>query len=148
MKALTQLSLVIAVSFISMGGCQTLKDYATPANARIAASLVCTNTLTFAVNSEDQAEVANYIYSVAQAVRTLSGGKVPTRDELQRTINLFTPGAGKWATLSTNIAGIYGGVFIQIKGDPKLALEYLEALAAGCEDAAQPFLKPSPTPTL
>jgi hypothetical protein len=150
MKKLAKSSLVTVLAFFLIGGCATqdVQTYATPANARIATALVCSNTLTFAVKDADRIEVANYLYSIAHGIRTLTTGQVPTPAELQATINLFSPGSGaKWATLGTSIGAIYGGVFAQIHGEPKLCIDYLNAIAAGCEDAVAPYVThPSPTP--
>jgi hypothetical protein len=140
MKKLAVLCPLIAVLWLQGCATQDIKTYATPANVRIATALVCSNTLNFAVKDSDRALIANYIYSVAHGIRTLATGKVPSPDELKATVSLFSPGAGKWATLGTSISSIYGGIFAQVKGNPKLVLEYLEAIAAGCEDAASPYL--------
>jgi hypothetical protein len=115
-------------------------NYATPDNARSAAALVCSNTITFAVGADDRVETANYVYAVAHAVRTLAGGKVPTPVELQNAISAFTPNGSKWLQLRSGIAIIYGGLYAKLHGDPKLAATYLESVAAGCEDAANAYL--------
>jgi hypothetical protein len=137
--------LVVCLSaFFLMGGCETLKSYATPENARSAAALVCSNTITFAASDADRVETANYVYAVAHAVRTLSGGKVPTPAELRAAIQVFTPKADKWVQLQSGISIIYGGLYSKLNGNPRLAAQYLEAIAAGCEDAASSFLPPPP----
>ena len=140
MKTLSQLSIVIACAMFSMGGCATVSEYATPANARTATALVCSNAIQFGVTTADQAETANYVYAVAHAVRSLSGGKVPTQAEMKAAIDSFTPDGGKYVTLATNISSIYGAFYPRIAGNSKVALTYLEAIAAGCEDAATSFL--------
>lgn len=145
-KLIAQFSLLITCAMLTMGGCATVKEYATPDNARTASALVCSNTIQFAVTEPDRIETANYVYAVAHAVRSLSGGKVPTPAELTAAIRVFTPNGGKWVTLGTNISSIYGALYPRIQGDPKLALQYLEAIAAGCEDAASSFLPPPPKP--
>lgn len=150
MKTIRILSL-ICTAMLFQGGCATtnVQSYLTPANARIAAAIACTGTLTVAVKPADRPEVAAYVYSVAQAVRSLAGGTVPTPEQLRATIALFTKNAdvGEWTILSTSIQGIYSGVFAQLQGNSKLASEYLEAIAAGAEDAAAPWVTPVPSPT-
>jgi hypothetical protein len=151
MKTITNISLA-ALSFFLILGCQntpqSYQQYATPANVRVATALVCSSTLTFAVNPSDQAQVANYIYSIANGVETLTTGKVPTPAELQATINMFSPGSGsKWVTLGTSIGSIYGGIYSQINGNGKLAIDYLNAIAAGCDDAAVAFIPKTSSPT-
>lgn len=145
MKTTISISTLICAAMLFMGGCSTtgnLQSYITPANTRVATALVCSNTLTFAVSDADRVQVANYVYSIAQGIRTLAGGKIPTTQELQDTISMFSPGAAKYATLGTAIGAIYGGIFGQLKGNSLLAAQYLEALAGGCEDAAKAFLPP------
>jgi hypothetical protein len=131
------LLLALCVALVS---CQTLQDYATPENARTAAALACSNALTWGVAQADQVKVAGQIFSAAHAVRTLAGGHVPTVTELQSTLEMYLPNSGRYATLVTNLSGIYGGLFSRLQGNSKLAAEYLEAIAAGCEDSATPFL--------
>lgn len=125
-------------------GCATVREYSTPANIRTATTLVCVNAINFAVNEEDRTATVNYIYGVAHAVRTLSGGKVPTQAELKRVIDLFTPDGGKWVTLATNISSVWGAIYPRVQGNSALALQYLEAIAGGCEDAAKAFVPPKP----
>ena len=136
---------ILSGASLVFSGCKDfdVKSIATPANTRIATAIVCSNTLNFAVNEKDRTEVANYIYSVAHGVRTLTAGRVPSPEELKATIELFTPDASRWVFLGTSISSVYGGIHSQIKGDPKLALEYLEAIASGCEDAAAAYRPPS-----
>jgi len=135
---------LLAVTALVFTGCATLQPYATPDNARSAAALVCSNTITFAVNAADRVETANYVYSVAHAVRTLAGGKVPTPAELRAAIQVFTPnGANKWVQLQSGLSIVYGGLYSKLNGNPKIAAEYLEAIAAGCEDAASTWIAPT-----
>jgi hypothetical protein len=152
-RHLPTLILILAL----LGACKpgqtnpTAQVIITPANARIAATIACTSTLTFAVKPADQPMVAAYIYSVAQAVRSLAGGTVPSPDQLTATISLFTKNAsvGQWVNLSVAIQQIYSGLYSNLQGDPKLAAAYLEAIAAGCEDSAAPYVAhatPTPTP--
>lgn len=143
-KRSVQILSTICAAMLFQGGCATtdVQSYATPANARISAAILCTGTLTVAVKQDDRPMVAAYIYAVAQGVRSLAGGTVPSPDQLRSTVALFTHNAdvGQWTVLATSIQGIYTGLYAQLKGNPKLAADYLEAIAAGCEDAAAPFL--------
>lgn len=141
-----QLIASLTCALMLMGGCSTtgLQQYATPANAQIASTMLCANTLMLAVSDAERANAANYLYSVAAAVRSLSGGKVPTADELSAAIKLFTPNGSKWVLLATNLTSIWGAIYPKLQGNSKLALQYLEAIASGAEDAARPFLGPQP----
>lgn len=140
MKTILKLSTFITCAVLLMGGCATVEELATPENARTATTLLCVNAIQFSVEEGDRIEAANYVYAVAHAVRTLSGGKVPTQAELKAAIDLFTPDGTKWVTLATNISSIWGAIYPRISGNPAVALQYLEAIAGGCEDAAASFL--------
>jgi len=142
--------LVFALAGCTTTGTQSFQTYATPANVRIATAIVCSSTLTLAVKPDDRTKIANYIYSIAHVVRSLTTGQVPTPTELQNAVNVIKPGVNdqQWAVLAQSIGAIYGGVFVQIKGDPKLVIDYLNAIAYGCEDAATAFLpQPTASPT-
>jgi hypothetical protein len=147
MKTLLKLSTIIVTALLMQGGCSTVQQYATPSNAQTATALICSGILASAVNPADRVGIANEIYSVAHAVRTLSGGHVPTQAEMQATIANFTPNGAKWSNIGTAIAGVWGGVYPQVQGNPKLALQYLEAIATGAEDAAAAYaVHPTGTP--
>jgi hypothetical protein len=148
MKLKPILTLALAIPLLS---CSTLQNggYATPANAKIAATIVCNATLTFGIKPADQNKVANYIYGIAHGLRSFASGTVPTPDEINATVALFTKNTniGQWASLGTSIQSIYAGLYSNLKGNPKLAAQYLEAIAEGCEDAAYPFSTHTSTPT-
>ena len=103
---------------------------------RPAVSLTCSAVLNVALSAEDAKDKANYIYSVATAVRSLSTGVVPSVEQVENVINLWSPDKAHWAKLSKSISSVYGGVFAKIKDEPKLAIQVLEQIALGCEDSA------------
>lgn len=150
MKTHLQILSLVCAGMLLQGGCSTtdVRSLVTPENVGTATFIVCSNTLTFAVQDKDRVEVANYLYAVAHIVRTLSGGTVPTPTEMQSAISLVTPDAKKWATLGTSLGAIWGGAFVQIHGNPALALKYIEAIATNCERAAEVYVAPAaPSPT-
>ncbi len=92
-------------------------------------------------------QLANQLYGVAKAVRTLTGGEVPTVDVLKSTILSFTDKYPQWIDLSASLGSIYAGFYPKIQGDTKLAFEVLEAIAEGVESGAAqmaPAAKPTP----
>lgn len=107
-----------------------------------ATSLVCGAVMQLAVSPDDRVQKANMIAAIAHAVRSLSTGTVPTVQEVKDVITLWAPDKAHWADLSTSIGSVYAGVYNNIKGDPKVALQVLEKIAEGCEDASVPYLKP------
>ena len=98
--------------------------------------LACSGVLNFALSDTDRIDKANLIYSVAMAVRSLCTGVVPEPAEVKNVIALWMPEKTHWANLATTISGFYSGLFEQLKGDPLLAVQVLEQIARGCEDAA------------
>lgn len=118
-----------------------IKQYETPANARIGTALICTNVINFAVAPADRADIARDLYAAASVFNQFSAGHVPTPAELQAAIQLVTPNhADEWITLTTNICGIWSAIYPSIQGNGALAMQYLQAIAAGCQDAASSFL--------
>jgi hypothetical protein len=138
--------IAVIAACLFLQGCSTTGTYATPGNAEIASALVTQNALIFVADNK-RCNAAAYAYTVATAVRSLSGGTVPTPSVLAATIELFVPADPKWTVLATNLSGIYGALYPQIVGNPALALKYLEAIAAGVEHGAQPYLCVQPLGT-
>jgi len=89
---------------------------------------------------KERQEVANYMYAIAHGIRSLSGGKVPSVEEIQSTIIVFGGKKSQFASLAKVVSGFYEGYYAKVKGDPKLALQVLESLARGCENAATSIL--------
>lgn len=67
---------------------------------------------------------------------------MPSPAQLDAAIKQFTPGSDKWEFIAQAISTVWANYYPQVKGNPKLALSYLEAIASGCEDAARPFIGP------
>lgn len=126
---------------LGFSSCATVQQYETPANARIATSLICTNVINFAVEPADRADVAADLYAVATVFNQFSAGHVPTPAELQAAMQLVAPKhADEWVTLTTDISAIWAAVYPNVHGNSHLALEYLAAISLGCQDAASAFL--------
>lgn len=117
-------------------GTQTSLPYLRPS-----VSLVCGAVLNISINDPaDRKEKAKWICGVAKGIRTLSTGIVPSVDEVRALIELWTPDKNHWSELSVSITAVYASIYPQIKDDPKLALQVLEQIALGCEDASIPYL--------
>lgn len=134
------LAALIAGCLCFASACATIQQNATPATAQTAAYLVCSNTIQLGAAEAERVAAANYVYAVAHAVRTLSGGNPPSPAELKTTLETFIPNGGKWSTLGVNVSSIWGAIYPRVGGNPKLSLDYLEAIARGCEEAAATFL--------
>lgn len=141
------LSLLLCICLV---GCvttprQTLEDSLPfiPGATSLASGIVIKFALT---NAAEQREVADSMYAVAHGVRSLMNGTVPSTTELRATITQFAPSAAHWADLSTSLGSIYSGFYGKIDGDPKLAMQVLEAIARGCELAASQIIDPPQPP--
>jgi len=105
-----------------------------------AVTLACTAVLEAAVSPEDRAEKAKMIHDVANVVRALSKGNVPTTEELDKAVANFLPEKTHWTNFASSLTDVYGNLFRQINGDPALALKVLNAIADGCVQATQGYL--------
>lgn len=142
---------LIPLAYLLIGGCSTTTDITGNINKaepyiRPASALACSGVLLLATNGQDRIDIAADIYTVSTVIYSLSGGQVPTPEQLQNAISVATPKSSEWATLATTLSGIYAGVFPEIKGDPKLALKILSDIAGGAQDSASAYYHPSPTP--
>jgi len=106
------------------------------------ASVAASAALAFGVSDSDRVIKAKSLYGMAAGLRSLSGGTVPTAEELKNTLNSFAISDGEvYANMAQSISNLYAKEFSKIQGDPKAALDVIEALAEGIEQGAAPFLK-------
>lgn len=105
-----------------------------------AVSLACTAVLEAAVSPEDRAEKAKMIHDVANVVRSLSKGSVPTVQDLDNAVANFLPKKTHWTNFANSLSDVYQNLFRQINGDPALALKVLNAIADGCVAATEGYL--------
>lgn len=105
-----------------------------------AVTLACTAVLEAAVSPEDRVEKAKMIHDVANVVRSLSKGSVPTTEELDKAVANFLPEKTHWTNFASSLSDVYQNLFRQINGDPALALKVLNAIADGCVAATQGYL--------
>lgn len=135
---------VLGLFLFGAQGCSTVQNFETSEAlpfVRPAVSLACTGVLNLALDGQDRIDKANMVYAVAHAVRSLSGGKVPTPSELADVIDLWMPDKSHWSKLSTTISGVYSGAFSKLQGNPLLAVQILEQIALGCEESAGAITK-------
>jgi hypothetical protein len=145
---------VIGCSTPSNGVIQTQADVtAALPYIRPGAAVACSAVLALAVSNQDRADVAGDIYAIGSVIYSLSGGQSVTPAQLQAAIAQVAPKSPEFGILATTIEGIYAGLYPQITGDPKLALQVLNDLAGGCDDAASAYIAtpipatPTPPPT-
>lgn len=105
-----------------------------------AVSLACTAVLEAAVSPEDRAEKAKMIHDVANVVRSLSKGNVPSVQDLDNAVENFLPKKTHWTNFANSLSDVYQNLFRQINGDPALALKVLNAIADGCVSATEGYL--------
>jgi hypothetical protein len=105
-----------------------------PTATSIAAGLIVNLSVS---DVEKRQEVYDYMYTWAVAVRSLSGGQAPTVDQFKEIIGKYAPSQAGWADVATALSSVYATYYPSIQGDPKLALQVLEAIAKGCEQTAE-----------
>jgi hypothetical protein len=127
---------VLGFFFLGVQGCSSLQVSDALPLIRPAVSVACNGVLQLATSGQDKIDKANMVYACAKAVRTLASGSVPKPNDLKAVIDLWMPKLDHWANLSTTISGLYAGEFSQLQGNPQLAVEILEQISLGCEDAA------------
>jgi len=104
--------------------------------------LACTVVLEQAVSPEDRVEKAKMINHVAAVVETLTVGKTPTPDQLQKALADHLPAEKThWAKYVVVIKDIYAAQFAQLDGNAALAIKVLNAIAAGCKDATEQYVE-------
>lgn len=107
------------------------------------AQLACGAALQLAVSDGDRRDVANMIFSISDAVDTLSDGTAPTPEEFTAKINALGIGsAEKYAGIASAIGGVWTKFYASLSGDPALAVQVMQRISAGCCDAARPYLVP------
>jgi len=105
-----------------------------------AVSLACSAVLEAAVSPSDRVEKARMIHDVAQVIRSLSAGAVPSTAELDQAIANFLPEKTHWTGFAQSLTDVYANLFRQIGNDPKLALKVLNAIADGCVSATASYV--------
>lgn len=117
--------IIAAVPYIESGSC-----------------LAATIALDYAVSDSDRLVKAKCLYGLAKGLRTLMSGEIPTAEELQTTLESFAINDGQvWCNLAQSLSNIYAKEVAKINGDPKLAMEIIEAIAHGIETASEPYAK-------
>lgn len=131
------------------GGCAgtSTSQIVTPQNTQIGIALLSTGILNRVNQSDHQnaVNVAKDMFAAAVAIRTLeSGNHVPSSDELSAAVLTFLPKAGEYVQLVQLIATGYQAALPQIGNNIAKAQPWMEALAAGLESGARPFIGPVP----
>lgn len=141
---IVQFTALIACSLMLMGGCETVKTYATPANAHTATVLLTGGILANIANDTDRHNAACNYYAAAVGVRAFAegGDHVPTPAELSAAILTFLPKAGKYVQFAEVIRGVWQSALPQIGGNVQKGLEWAEAIATGIEASAKPYCGP------
>ena len=85
-----------------------------------------------------KAQITNYLWSIGKGGYTLTGGNVPTPEELRAMVITFGGGEDWTIELATNLANIWRTAYPAFHGNAHLALEYMNAFFGGCADAARP----------
>jgi len=115
---------------------------------RTGAAVATGGVLNFAVTDPaKRTALAGKMYTAASAVYSLSGGTFPTPAQFQSSIIAFG-GSQKDAAYSqfaVAISGLYSSYYSKlITGDKKTAVDLLNAIAGGVEDATQAYVTTPP----
>lgn len=106
-----------------------------------AVNLACTAVLEGAVSPEDRVTKAKMIHDVANVIRSLSSGSVPSADDLDEAVANFLPEKTHWTNFAASLSDVYRDLYNQIGNDPALALKVLNAIADGCVSATSSYIK-------
>jgi len=107
-----------------------------------AVMLACTVVLEQALSPEDRVEKAKMINNVAVVVESLTVGKTPTPDQLQKASSDHLPAEKThWAKYIVAVKDIYAAQFAKLNGDAALAVKVLNAIASGCKDATEEYVE-------
>lgn len=133
-----------AVLLLALAGCATTAQFVTPENARIATRFVASKALQHATSNENRVEIANYLYSAALGLRSISVGQgIPHPDLVRSTIRQFLKPGDKWTSLANSLADVYAAtIWPNIQGKPAEAWRWIEAMSVGLEEAAGGFTGP------
>ncbi|NBP00121.1 MAG: hypothetical protein EBU90_08310 [Proteobacteria bacterium] len=103
--------------------------------------LACTVVLEQALSPEDRVEKAKMINNVSTVVESLTIGKTPTPDQLQKALMDYLPTEKThWAKYIIALKDIYAAQFAKINGDAALAVKVLNAIASGCKEATEEYV--------
>lgn len=106
-----------------------------------AVTLTCTVVLEQALSPEDRIDKAKMINHVATIVESLTNGKTPTPDELQRALTNYLPQDKiHWTKYIVTLKDIYAAQFAKLNGDAKLGVDVLNAIAKGCKTATDEYV--------
>lgn len=130
-----------AAAFIAMLLCSCASTQVQTGSPLIktAATVATTETLAQVKDTDKRTVDANYVYSVAVGLRTLSG-TTPNVEDVEATLKTFgAPNDPQIAALISSLSTLYGSYYTQLatsKDGLKSAAIILEALAEGAEAGA------------
>jgi hypothetical protein len=106
-----------------------------------AVTLTCTVVLEQSLSPQDRIDKAKLINHVATIVESLTNGKTPTPDELQKALTDYLPqDKTHWAKYVVALKDIYAAQFAKLNGDAKLGVDVLNAIAKGCKTATDEYV--------
>lgn len=145
--AAVSLSLLFTPGCGTPGGNQGLIQVVTEAKPyiRVGANVACQSVFNYAVSDSDKVVKAKCMYGIAVGVRSLSGGTLPTPEELNTTLQSFAINDGQqWVGLAKSLQDLYAEQYAKLTNSDdrvQAGLIVLEAIASGIEDAAATYLK-------
>lgn len=92
----------------------------------------------------NRVEIIHQINAVSVAVAALSSGNVPTPDQLSTVLKQFSVNDSQWTILASALQDIYNQNFNKLNGNVKVAVDVLNAIASGCQQATQNYVNSLP----
>lgn len=123
---------------LCLSGCSTLPDGSRAPNDAAIKGLSYTLTIGTLASASPakRRQLAPYISALAKGIRALSGGTVPTSEEITAAIALWRTPDPLIVEAAQALAGLYSTYYDGIKGNPALALRVLNDIATGVDKAA------------
>jgi hypothetical protein len=143
-------SLTCGAALLTSVGCATFQNSTyeqKQQNVALLSQVACSATLATIQDSAERVKLANHIYSVSRAAYSLTGGSIPTPEQLSATIASFGGDAAaldRYQGLIQSISAIYTVEYNKLKdksNGAKIAIDTLKSIAYGAEQAASVYVQ-------
>jgi hypothetical protein len=142
-------NITIGATLLISAGCATFQSYSyeqKQQNVALLSQVACSATLATIQDVDERVKLANNIYSVARAAYSLTGGSIPTPEQLSQAIASFGGDAAaldRYQGLIQSVSAIYAVEYNNLKdksNGAKIAIDTLKSIAYGAEQAASVYV--------